>query len=354
MKTGIKLDEERAWLAIGSLMVLAAVALAVAVIYTEPVMVPFVLAVFIVTIVSPVVDFLVVRWRFPRSLAIMAALLLVLAVMVVFGLLMIMAVQEIAATATQYSDYFVKLADRWLDRLHDLEIAGVDQVIANAQTKLLDELQANLPRLLSQTVGTATSIVSIGFLVIIFVVFLLAGRRSPPTSSGVYAEIESAIRRYITTKTLISAATGILVWLILWAFGLPMASLFGMLAFLLNFIPSIGSVVATLLPIPVAVAHFQGDVWMILLVVALPGSVHMFIGNVLEPKLMGEGLELHPVTVLLALAAWGLLWGPVGMLLAVPITAMIRIVLVRFETTKPVGELLAGKLPGQAEPATAK
>jgi AI-2 transport protein TqsA len=61
---------------------------------------------------------------------------------------------------------------------------------------------------------------------------------------------------------------------------------------------------------------------------------------------MGKGLELHPVTVLLALVAWGLLWGPVGMVLAVPITAMIRIILVRFETTKPLGELLAGNLPG--------
>jgi AI-2 transport protein TqsA len=73
----------------------------------------------------------------------------------------------------------------------------------------------------------------------------------------------------------------------------------------------------------------------------------MLIGNVLEPKLMGEGLELHPVTVLLSLAAWGLLWGPIGMLLAVPITAVIRIVLVRFEITKPIGELLGGRLPGQ-------
>lgn len=349
-----KLREERAWLVIGSLMVLAAVALAVAVVYTKPVMVPFVLAVFLVTIVSPGVDFLVVRWRFPRSLAITAALLLVLAVMTIFGVLIYTGFLEIGAKATQYTDYFVTLADDSLGRVQDsADISpAVKEAVANIRTKLIDELQAKLPALLSGTVGTALNLVSTGFLAIIFVVFLLAGRQSPPTTAGIYAEIETAIRRYVTTKFLISAATGILVGLILWAFGLPMASLFGLLAFLLNFIPSIGSIIATLLPIPVAVAEFDNP-WTILAVVILPGSIHMFIGNVLEPKLMGEGLELHPVTVLLSLAAWGLLWGPIGMLLAVPITAMIRIVLMRFGTTRPMGELLAGKLPGQNQPNAA-
>ena len=69
--------------------------------------------------------------------------------------------------------------------------------------------------------------------------------------------------------------------------------------------------------------------------------------NGIEPKLMGEGLQLHPVTVVLALSFWGVLWGPIGMVLAVPITAIIRIVLMRFETVRPIGRLLAGELPGK-------
>jgi AI-2 transport protein TqsA len=68
----------------------------------------------------------------------------------------------------------------------------------------------------------------------------------------------------------------------------------------------------------------------------------MVMGNVIEPKLMGEGLNLHPVTVLLALSFWGLLWGIVGMFLAAPITAAIRIVLMQFDTLRPIGNLLAG------------
>lgn len=82
------------------------------------------------------------------------------------------------------------------------------------------------------------------------------------------------------------------------------------------------------------------------LVIVLPGLVQFGIGNVLEPKIMGDSLDLHPVTVLLTLIFWGLLWGPVGMLLATPITAVLRLVLARFETTRPIGDLLAGTFTG--------
>ena len=145
--------------------------------------------------------------------------------------------------------------------------------------------------------------------------------------------------------TAIAAVTALLVGLVLWAFGLHMAWLFALLVFVLSFIPNVGPIIATLLPMPVAVTQFH-DPWMILAVVAVPGAIHMTIGNLVAPKLMGRGLELHPVTVLLALAFWGLLWGIVGMVLAVPIVAMLRIVLSHFSTTRPLANLLAGHLPG--------
>ena len=143
----------------------------------------------------------------------------------------------------------------------------------------------------------------------------------------------------------LAAVTALLVGLVLWAFGLHLAWLFALLVFALTFIPSVGPIIATLLPLPVAVTQFQ-DPWMILAVVAVPGAIHMTIGNLITPKLMGRGLELHPVTVLLALAFWGLLWGIVGMVLAVPMVAMLRIVLSHFSTTRSLANLLAGHLPG--------
>jgi AI-2 transport protein TqsA len=123
--------------------------------------------------------------------------------------------------------------------------------------------------------------------------------------------------------------------------GLELAGVFGVMSFLLNFIPSIGAIIATLLPIPIAMAQFQSP-WPVILVIVVPGVLHNVLGNIVEPKLMGEGLDLHPVTILLALSFWGLLWGIVGMFLAAPITAAIRIVLLQFDTLRPIGNLLAG------------
>ena len=81
---------------------------------------------------------------------------------------------------------------------------------------------------------------------------------------------------------------------------------------------------------------------MIVYVLAVPGTIQTVIGNVIEPKWMGEGLHLHSITVLLALSFWGLLWGITGMFLAAPLTAIISIILMRFETLRPIGKLFAG------------
>lgn len=344
------LRNEQVWLAVGSLMILATVALAVTLIYTRGVMIPFVLAIFITTVVSPVVDFEVTRLRFPRPLAIFVALLLALAILVLLGAVLTVAVQTIVGIANEYSK---QIQDMTAQAIHNLNEAvrriGSAFNIRIDDKPIVADIQSTLPRIISDAVGTITSLLSSGFLIMIFVIFLLIGRDPNARHTGIYADIEATIRSYIATKSAISAATGLLIGLILWRLGMPMAWLFGVLACLLNFIPNIGSIAATLLPIPIAVTHFENP-WMVLAVVGIPGLIHMSIGNFVEPKLMGRGLELHPVTVLLALAFWGLLWGIIGMVLAVPIVATLRIVVSRFTTTRWIGDLLAGRLPGAVLP----
>jgi AI-2 transport protein TqsA len=198
--------------------------------------------------------------------------------------------------------------------------------------------------LVQNAAGTATDIITDGGLVVIFLIYLVSGRRPGEQRVGIFAEIHAKVQRYIVTKFIISATTGLLVGIILSLFGLNLALVFGVLAFLLNFIPSIGSVIATLLPIPIAIIQFD-SVWVITGIVALPGMVQMVIGNGVEPLVMGESLDLHPVTVILSLIFWGLLWGIMGMFLATPIMAVLRIVLGRFDETRPFAELLAGRLP---------
>ncbi len=344
---------EQIWLVVGSLMILATVALASALVYTRDVMIPFVLAIFITAAVSPVVDFQVSRWRVPRFLAVLTTLLLVLAFLVLLGTILIVAVQTMVHVASEYSSQVVDLTASLFNNLnrHLGQLKGFHLRVDEA--RISAELEALLPDVITQTAGTVTSLVSHGFLIVFFVVFLLVGRNPHERRSNLYAEIETTIRGYITTMTGIAAVTGLLVGFVLWALGLQMAWLFGFLVFLFTFIPSVGPIIATLLPIPVAVTQFH-DPWTIAAVVVIPGAIHMTIGNLIVPKLMGRGLELHPVTVLLALAFWGLLWGIVGMVLAVPIVAMLRIVLSHFSTTRSLANLLAGHLPGTHVPVEAR
>lgn len=339
-----ELRNEQVWLAVGSLMILATIALAGALVYTRHVMIPFVLAIFITAAVAPLVDFQVTRWRLPGWMAVLTTLLLVLAVLSLLGVVLIVAVQTMVDAAREYSKQVVDLTERLFAQLNAHHIQ-VDQA------RISKELEAHLPGVITQTAGTVTTLVSHGFLIVFFVVFLLVGRHEHHRRNDIYADIESTIRGYITTATAISALTSLLVGLVLWALGLHMAWLFAFLVFLLCYIPNIGSIIATVLPVPVAVTQFH-DPWMILAAVAIPGAIHLTIGNFVAPKMMGRGLELHPVTVLLALAFWGLLWGIVGMVLAMPIVATLRIVLSRFSTTRPLANLLAGQLPGKDVPGS--
>jgi AI-2 transport protein TqsA len=337
-------SEEQAWLGTLCLIVIAFVAISVGLVYTRDVLVPFILAAFIATIVAPVVDYQVLRLRFPKALAVAVALLIVLGMMALFTLILEFAIRNAARTTAETT----LALDDWIRNVevHLQEWQFGDFEIQEEIQQVGLELRRQLPNFVSRSAGTALNLISRSVLTVIFVAFLLAGRNSERIRRGIYAEIDQKVRRYITTKILISTATGLLVWGILALLGLRMASLFGVLAFLLNFIPSIGSIVATLLPIPMALIQSE-SLTFLFTVIALPGSVQVTIGNVIEPKLMGEGLELHPATILLSLAFWGLLWGLVGMVLAVPITASVRIVLMRFETTRPIGDLLAGKLPAE-------
>ena len=329
---------EQSWLTTASLLVLAGVAGAFALAYTRPVMVPFVLAVFISYLVSPLVDLLHVRFKVPRVASVLMALLVASALLTLLGLLITTSTRGIIENVDVYRERLISIAARAfavLDRFNlDLGQASWIQTIE----------QIPLARIVRSTAGTVVGFVTNGFLVLIFVIYMLIGRHPSQLRTGLYAEIDAKIRTYLGMKFIISAGTGITVGIILAILGLDLALVFGVLAFLLNFIPSIGSIVATLLPLPIALIQFDSMV-MVALVVLLPGAVQITVGNFVEPLVVGEGLDLHPITILMALIFWGLLWGVVGMLLATPITAVIKIVFARLEMTRPVSELLAGRLP---------
>jgi AI-2 transport protein TqsA len=193
-------------------------------------------------------------------------------------------------------------------------------------------------------------LVSKGLLVLVFLFFLLSGGGAARNLPGVWSEIASKIQRYIVVKAVISAATGLAVGTVLAVLGIDLAMVFGLMAFLLNFIPSIGSIVATLLPLPVVIFSPDIGTTAAVLAIAVPGLIQLVLGNVVDPLVMGESLDLHPIAIVISLIFWGMIWGIVGMLLAAPIAAILRLLLERLELTAPLGRLLAGRLgPPESE-----
>ena len=322
-----------------ALCVLAAVALGLALYFMSPVLVPLVLAIFVSYLVLPVVDLLQLRLKIPRALAVLAALLLAAGILFLLVVLISYSMTSLADKAPVYQAKLQDIGQRFIATLQDWGLP----VDADTVRSKLNEIP--VASILGGFLNSFVSILSTFLLVLIFAIYLVMGRQPYEKKEGVYQEIDAKIRQYIGVKVAVSAVTGILVALLLAIVGLDLAPVFGVLAFLLNFIPSIGSVLATFLPLPLALVQFE-SAGLILVAVLLPGTVQMVIGNVIEPRLLGASLNLHPITILLSLIFWGMLWGMAGMVLAAPITAVVKIILDRIESTRPAGALLGGKLPG--------
>ncbi len=152
-------------------------------------------------------------------------------------------------------------------------------------------------------------------------------------------------------KTAISLVTGISAGLICWIFGLQFALFWGFMAFVLNYIPSIGSMLATVLPIFMAIIQF--DQFGIILALAIVlGTSQFMIGSVIDPMIMGSRLRLNTVAVIFGLMFWGYIWGIPGMLLSVPLMVVIRLILERSEDLSIIARVMGvAEKPGRSKPS---
>ena len=157
---------------------------------------------------------------------------------------------------------------------------------------------------------------------------------------AIVTKINQGINTYILTKTLISLLTGALVTISLWLFNVEFAFIWGLLTFLLNFIPNIGSIIAILFPITFSIVQFNNYLIVIWIAVVLL-SIQFLIGNVVEPKIVGKSTGISPVVVLFSLIFWGYVWGILGMVLAVTIAVFIKIILENISELKPLGILMS-------------
>lgn len=322
---------------VGSLVILATLAIGVALAVMRPVLVPLTLALLVTYTLAPLVDGLA-RLKVPRVVGLLVALSLVAGLAFLLGLLVASSVNQLSERGPEYQQRLIQMGNSLLEwvRARGLPI----------EETTLQERLAALP-ITSMILGSLNQVlasISTLLLVLVFVFFLMSGRRHDVPRSEVWVEIDRRINRYLLVKVASSTVTGLLTGLVLWAIGLDLAVVFGLLAFVLNFIPSLGSIFAVILPLPVALVQF-GTSFETLLVLVIPSAIQMTIGTVIEPRIAGQALSLHPVTVLLSLIFWGILWGLPGMFLAVPVTAVIKIILDRIEATRAFGSLLEGRRP---------
>lgn len=290
---------------------------------------PFLLAVFIAVICGSPIHALT-RRGVPDWLASTLVGFGIACVLAAMFLLLGTSAEQFVEAMPTYQAQFQDLLDRWVSLLANRGIEVSRSGIAEALDPA--SIMGFFGGFLSGLGETLSNVV----LIVFTVIFLLGDISSFPAklalNSGERAgrslealqELTSSMNNYIATKTLISLLTGFLVWLGLWLLGVEFAVLWGFLAFLLNFIPNIGSPLAAIPPLLLSLLN--ADPMHTGLILALYVAVNTVIGNIIEPAVMGQRLGLSTLAVFLSLIFWGWVFGAVGMLLSVPLTMVVKFI----------------------------
>lgn len=318
------------------LIFLTMFAMTIALNYTKTILIPLVIAFFILTAINPIMNYFQRRFNVPKILA--AIFVFIFFTLLTIGITSLI-VNSLGDFIRGADAYKVKLF-LFLEEVIDLVgLFGYDMDSKSITSEFKKLPVFSYAKMLT---GNLLNIISASSLVIIFLLFLLLGSSKKTVTNPFVGEVNKKISQYLFTKFLTSLSTSVLVFLVLYISGVELAFIFGYLTFLLNFIPSIGSLVATFLPLPILFLNFGlgFETWILL---GGTGLIQFVIGNIIEPKLMGDGLDLHPITIMVFLLFWGLVWGIPGMFLAAPITAILKIILSKIELTQPFSEVLAGR-----------
>lgn len=292
------------------------------------IIVPVLISVFVAIISLPLQNWLISK-KVPSSLAVVMTLTADILIFVGFGFLVGGSVQGFSDRADEYQKNLVAMITSMNEYLEPLG----QQISTVAITDFLKKNVFNiLPNALWQGATLLTNLVLIS-LTVLFVLSEAAGFTSKlERAMGRATEhkkrinkITRDIQQYLLVKTIVSVATGVLIGISLALIGLDFPVLWGLLAFILNFVPSLGSILAAIPPILLAIIQFGSG--RVLAVAAVFVIVNILLGNLLEPHLMGRRLGLSALVVFLSLVFWGWVWPPFGMILAVPLTMIIKIML---------------------------
>lgn len=313
------------------------------------IVVPFILAAFIAIICNPMLRFLA-RFKIPKGIAIVIIIALVILVGASIGGLVGQSVndftQQLPAYKQELQEKFVWLAST----------AAEYNILLDKQ-QLISLLDPN--KLIDVATNMLTGfggVMANSFLILLIVVFMLF--EAPAIGHKVHLALDDpemkmkeidrfldSINSYLAIKTVVSLATGVVASTLLWALNVDYFILWGVVAFLLNYIPNIGSIIAALPPVLLALVT-EGPLISGFVAVGYL-CINTVMGNIIEPRFMGRGLGLSTLVVFLSLIFWGWLLGTVGMLLSVPLTMVVKIALENSEDGKWLAILLGSEQPNE-------
>jgi predicted PurR-regulated permease PerM len=333
--------------ATGLLAVIAVIMLGAVLKVASAILLPLVIAVFLSFIAAPIVNFLD-RPHIPRILAIIVVILILFGVIFLVFLFLQTSINSLIREYPKYAARFVELNQQFsrsMSTRFDIQINLSEDI----------NWQGALRGYLVRLSGSFMQFISSFVIVLIFLIFLLLekpflkyklakafGEETGRHIGRIIEHINEQVGRYINLKFFISLATGTVVYFLLKIIGMDFALVWGVLAFLLNFIPSIGSAVVMTVTITMGVVQFYPDMGKIVAVIISMTGTQFLIGNIIDPRLQGQRLDLSPFLILFSLIFWGWIWGPVGMFLAVPITVVIQIVCFNLAPLRPISVLMSG------------
>ena len=311
--------------------------LTITLIHLKSILIPFAVSVFLYFLVSPIIDYLQIKANLPRFIS---TVITIFFGVLIAGLILLSFFISIKLFAPDAGSYQSKLQDFGLMVSEFLIANGIE-----ISKDLVFSNLSNVPIVpfLKGLTGSLVSFFGNSLLVLVILLFLIEGKDPKRKRHPKIVKATNKVNKYVRDKFFISVGTGVIIWTILSILGIDLAGMFGVLTFLLNFIPSVGSLISIVLPLPIVLLEFGfGGVFLAALIV--PAILQFLIGNILEPKLFGDSLGLHPVAQLFALLFWGSIWGISGMFLAVPIVVVIKLFLEQYEATRLLARVLGGQL----------
>lgn len=294
-----------------------------------PLLIPLLLAVFIAALTMPLVR-LMVRYRVPEALAVTIVLLFLLGLVLLFASFIGSTVNAFYKDIPLYEERFNQLSHTYIEWLRAKGFAVSNEIVRQYMNP------GQVMRMVAGVLNSLRGMLTSTMLILLIIMFILLEASSFPeklkrafgnTTRALehFQSIGYSIQYYLRLKTIISFVTGLLVWIVLTYLDVPYAALWAVTAFLFNFIPTIGSIVAAIPPMVLALIMIDPITAITVGIFYL--IINTLLGSMIEPRLMGNSLGISPLVVFLSLVFWGWVWGPIGMILSVPLTMVLKIAL---------------------------